>query len=798
MIIFLCIYFFVAFLLMYLGHRLDKRDDIKADFKMFRSASTAVGAPPTAEDSGRPSGPRRSRTQVVRDSAKKQLRKILTEGDEAAEKAWTARFRKALWHQHAFCAVWLYRGRYGTPRAARVLALAIEISMLMCAVALENALEYPDPDCSARKSRDRCRKFTSFSGRKLCQWDQDSGDCEYRGPPADNYFTIEHFAAVVIAIAILLPVIILFEWAFLGVVVPSTPQCKKAGGGPPSAEDDVVIEKIRGIELIAAIPPSQRSDGSSRKFQKKLNGAARSDARLLTEARKRAPKVARAVLARCDELRTAMAKAQAMGSTRGKRMGYILYKLEEEMVRKWGVVSNQDVFEQHVSVLVWQQMRLARKWREDLDAITVTDSELRALWIAFKARSQALSKIDRQIYERVYLATASADDTPWELRSDPHPCTLAVAAVISLLCAGAPVAYLLSYSSNVGPQETVSFFVDVAFEFIIIFCLVFPLQIWVQYVVFPALIIEKIDRLTAQPEDAPRTYPYQTPMNTDALDYLLEAVPAMQKCLSDLATPVRLPLGLSERRQYHDDDGEEDDDDEPVIEQRLPERDVTLEELEEIYGHMTWRPLWTTSLVFFVAQIYMILPAALQEAALEETMLIFALVAFGTTKAISNGQYAGLIMLIAAIVIGWGALVVLGFLGSAIHSSASRNRTLKQARHQRSLHLLAAPPSVNRTSSATSVGGIVYPDEDELESPVSRPESIRSPKDLHLHEMVGTHATIMGLRNRPDLNGEDGFIESFLEDGRFRVIVHGQPFALRPVNLVSEAEDSTWHLASRG
>jgi len=552
--------------------------------------------------------------------------------------------------------------------------------------------------------------------------------------------------------------------------------------------------------------------------------------------------VAAAVLSRCDELRDAMADAlrdaddatSSEQKTRCKRKGFILYKLEEELVRTWGVVANRRVFEQHVAAVVWKHLLHARRWQEELDAISATDTELRALWVAFKGRSLALSKIDRRIYENVFLTTASADDTPWELRTEPHWLTLAFAVLVCVVCAAAPIAYLILYASDVGQQQTLAFFVDVAFEIIIIFLVVLPLQIWVQFVVFPAMVVEKIAK---DSDAAPGAYPYETPLNEDALDYLLEEVPAMHGDLRELASPVKKPLNLrdrdrfadwrrSQRRQRAKGGGLEDDAGVAVVPQRRDneKQHVTLEDLEDIYGEMTWRPLWTTSLAFVVAQFYMFLPAALQEIALEETLLFIPVVAFGATRQLikmQEGRFASLIMLFAAIAMGWLLLAVLGYFGSAVHSKAHRTRRKQQERHQRSL-VVSTPPSSEKTTRAwvddaeTDDDAVVHceeslqeddddPQNEGAAAPQEEEEGPPTPRspfeaDLHLHEMVGSTCLVVGLQARRDLNGREGSVEAYLEDQqRFRVIVDGAAYALKPKNLErSHPSAIAWKLASRG
>ena len=131
------------------------------------------------------------------------------------------------------------------PRAARIIALAGQIVMLMAAVALEMRLEYPDPRCDERKSDRKCLKFTVvYNDHELCRWDDASGTCSVNPPPDDAFGDFSHLLVVLFVIGITLPCQKVYEWAVLDVLA-RTWLC--SGHLWRDVEDAAVVGEVDGI-----------------------------------------------------------------------------------------------------------------------------------------------------------------------------------------------------------------------------------------------------------------------------------------------------------------------------------------------------------------------------------------------------------------------------------------------------------------------------------------------------------------------------------------------------------------------
>uniref|UniRef100_A0A7S3JQH1 PKD/REJ-like domain-containing protein n=1 Tax=Aureoumbra lagunensis TaxID=44058 RepID=A0A7S3JQH1_9STRA len=709
MLIFLGIYILVAAILVTLGHFLD-----------FRDLKNEVGAPPQAELSQKDSSLNiilATRSLRQRQSHRIILQRLLKDGRSAWRQDWWTRFKAALYHRHPMSSIWIFAGKFGTSRSKRIFILSVEIIMLMCTVAIENHLQYPDPGCSDRKSRDRCRKFESDSGRKLCQWRESSGDCEYRGPPADDFGRLEHFIVVLVAMAILLPCIILFERAYLGVVdqacwsyqfgchtiFHSAYDDLPLGGAPPLAETsmDGIIEKRRGIEFLSSLPSEHETCKNHRRSSMtervRTILAAKSDAALWLEATTRTSDTIASVLKRRDELRAAMALACQENTARGARAAYILAQLEQELLRKWRFGPDQKGFEQRVTYIIYKMLLKARNWQRELELIDATDEELKALYIAIKAQTVVLSKYERRIYENASVVVASEKNLRKNKLLDieePSRILFFAALLFTIAAIFAPGIWLLIYASDIGRRETKAFFVDTIFEFFIIFGMVFPLQIWIRFVILPAIVAEKIDHLMSLPESAPRTYPYQTPLNEDAIDYLLEQYPQINHSLQHLDTPSRIPFNsrfngfsiIQNSKIIEDSDAQ-------IVSENVSEKkeDATnippLEELEQLYEHVHWRPLWTSTIVFIILRGYMILPPVLQEYSIELSILAIPLIAFAGFSLIT-ANFPFYFLLIIVLILAWVFLVALAQIAQYAHRRAHHSRQLSMKYRQQSLEAL--------------------------------------------------------------------------------------------------------------
>ena len=298
------------------------------------------------------------------------------------------------------------------------------------------------------------------------------------------------------------------------------------------------------------------------------------------------------------------------------------------------------------------------------------------------------------------------------------------------------------------------------------------------------------------------------------------------------------------------------DDDEISVTKK--KKTLTLAELEDIYEHKKWQPLWTTLFVFGLSSFYMLLPPALQEIALEETMLAIPFLAFRASLSfmkLTDGKYAWLFTIVPAIVLGWLILAILGCVGSAVHNRALRSRQKKRHHYKSRLSTIygpeqgdfafTSPAGQNLAQSPCTSEPAVYcetdDDDDDLDdshlseppwrddlppppphdatppsvlpdrvrpqgnnnAPQTGPERPMSIQDheLRLHELVGNQVVVVGLQHRSDLNGQYGLVEAYLEDQqRYRVIIQDEAFALRPKNLERAYANNAfaWRLASKG
>lgn len=650
-----------------------------------------------------------NRSEVHCISLRNQLRAIM-ETDHVYHQTyhWWQRFVMVLSDKHQICRIWRKHCDCAGERAMGFAILSVEILFIFCAVALENQYMYPDPGCDERRSKDRCHHYKAAGGRKLCKWSQDDGSCDFRGPPSYSLYTIEHYVIVLIVTAILLPCIAAFEWASLDVLSGATiiyqdnsaaPETSRkheakqleagAGGAPTTVETcdgttpnaceaDInlgaapldtsvsaqkgcarhaqrgLIETHNGFKVLRALPPDPMSMIKPANVQFRRKRAIRSDKDLYREAQDLSPSVADALLARREELREAMRHAHGQKTPRGKRMAYLLFLLEQDLTRTWGIVPDRCVFEHNVSVIVWNQLRVARNWRIELAQMPEQEVELRALWIANKSRVLQLGAIERRVYEHVYGSQLSVATIQPKA---PSRCTLAVACLVCVCAVVIPIVYLLSYATDVGRRLTLAFFVQALFANVLVFGIVLPLMLFLTNVLFPSLIVEKIERLASVPRDAMTRYPYKQPLKESALDYLLEDFPDIEEALAELSSPCQ-PLSL--RRSRIDP---------------LESSCLTLEQLEEIHNHISWKPLWTSASVLAAVAVYLWLPVSLQELAVEETALVIPMCAFGATQVLTErNDPNGLIIMTVAIVLTWCGVLFFASLCGEIHKRARLTR----------------------------------------------------------------------------------------------------------------------------
>lgn len=709
MLVFLCVYVCFSTAVVLAIYFVDKRTEASAESEKvgFRQVCETDSMKETNGNELRCTSHSRSEAQCI--SLRNQLRAMM-ETDHVYHQTyhWWQRFLVVLSDKHPICRMWRNHRDSVCERAIGFAILSIEILIIFCAVALENQYMYPDPGCDEKRSKERCHNFKAAGGRKLCKWSQDDGSCDFRGPPSYTLYTVEHFVIVLIATAILLPCIAAFEWASLDVLSTATvtyqdnagtpetnreqerkqleaeeggaptfvetcdgtmPDAREAeidfGAGPVNTRVSAVtgcarqvqrglIETHNGFKVLRALPPDPMLMTKPANVQFRRKRAIRNDQDLYKEAHDLCPSVADKVLARREELREAMRHAHGLKTPRGKRMAYLLLLLEQDLTQTWGVAPDRSVFEQNVSAIVWNQLRVARNWRIELAQMPEKEVELRALWIANKARVLQLGAIERRVYEHVYGSQLSVASIQLKARSRA---TILVACFVCVCAVVFPIIYLLSYATDVGRRLTLVFFVEALFENVLVFGIVLPLMLFLTHVLFPSLIVEKIERLASVPREAMTRYPFKEPLKESALDYLLEDFPDIEQAIAELSSPCQ-PLSLR---------GSRIDSVEPSC--------LTLEQLEEIHNHISWKPLWTSASVLAAVAIYLWLPVSLQEIAVEESALVIPMCAFGATKLLTErNDPNGLIIMTVAIVLTWCGVLFFASICGEIHKRARLTR----------------------------------------------------------------------------------------------------------------------------
>lgn len=824
MLIFLCVYILLFFVIIVCVRYRDKRRFKAANefaqsdtpaasssrSRSFWSAGSASAHKSQLQTTN--TALKKSKSEVHRDVYKLELKRMMETAHTQHENGLCPRLMAVLGEKHPVCGAFRYDPNPAhSSRAMRIFVLAVETLMIFAAVAVENQFAYPDEGCHGKRSEENCHRLTSSGGRKLCKWDQSEGTCEIRGPPNYSLYSVEHFVIVLITTAILLPCICVFEWACLSVLSRATvkyqlsgqsyrPATKrvdveedieKKGGGPTGAEsfdgtgvsfrDDTAdgkgasatqatsdapkaqktsstapsaqilsdsrrgkvpfksllarqgtlppeVENHRGFKVLRSLPPEFAAAAKPQPvaLRIKRRRALRTDKELYDEAVSLAPGVADAVRMRREELRSAMRYAQGLDTARGKRMAYILFELEQDLTRSWGVIADNDAFEAQVALIVFNHLRVARLWRIELAVIPEDDSELRALFLANKMRVQQLSSVERRVYEQLY-----ESQLPDVAFSEPRFFTWLCACLVCIIACGFPIIYLLSYATDVGRAETTNFFVDAVFESLLVFGVVMPIMYFLRHVFFPTLIADKIERMATLSKDCATHYPFKEPLKEDALDYLVDEFPGMEQELAELSTPCRpAKASLAKGNDYN-------------ISRSLSAEEAylpTLEELEDIHRHATWKPLWTSASVLFAASAFLFLPDTIQEITIEELALLIPMLAFGFTSLLTTrSDPNGLAIISVAILLAWGCVIFMfGTCCGIMHNRARQSRRLQIKQHMSSLAInfpMDADDIRLRSLGSDPSPSMVYCDSGSLDEGVID-EDRAMPSDKHDGEEI--------------------------------------------------------------
>ncbi|KAJ8600386.1 hypothetical protein CTAYLR_000738 [Chrysophaeum taylorii] len=289
--------------------------------------------------------------------------------------AWYERYAEALMTHHVLLSIWFVYSET-EPRSVRLLALALEILLVGATSAFENQYEYPDPGCDKKNSGRLCLRKRTFNGRRMCKWDETSGECTYRSPPSDSDLKPEHFWVVLATTVALIPFILLFERSVKIVCATRLFEWKKraAGGAPSRAEKDETNETFESrksrsvsfsqrkkllssssfgarrlsssfarsfsskrstsaaLKVVTKMPPERKSQAVRLKPKLLLKAILGGENALIKEAREITSEVCEAVAARRAELRADVAEAIAEGTLIGGRKARILHTLERDLV----------------------------------------------------------------------------------------------------------------------------------------------------------------------------------------------------------------------------------------------------------------------------------------------------------------------------------------------------------------------------------------------------------------------------------------------------------------------------------
>ena len=526
--------------LMFLGHRKDQQQ--------------SGGAPPQAE------GALRTMSDLI-------IRRRRSIELDDKRRSWVSQFRRALYFQHPFSSIWtVFRPR--EPRALRIGVLAIEIILYAGMLAFEQSLEYPDPRCSKRRSERTCLRRKSFGGRRTCKWSENDGVCSHNQPPSvEHIASLDHFMTVFIVTVLLIPIAILFEKSvgvLLGYLAPPQKPAKintddleeddddvemvglqddvvlkKNEGAPPSSEDGgVIVEdpflatamtpatpatpanakatKLHGQYVVYGLPSERRANLSHR-LRHRLHFHTKSE--ILTEARARAPGMAEAVRNRHAEIRQDIKKEakRCRQSVVAARKVKILTNIERHFVTKYGYVEDATLLEQNVLNVVYRDLKLAKRWQARLEEVS-PEKQMELFHDLVKASQ--LTQLELEVYERTFEDDDDDDDPP-----EYSLVVTALAALCVAFCALAPGAYLIFYASDVGRKETVNFIHELVWVLFLLYVLVQPMQVFINYVAMPALIHDKVN---ANRKVNTARYPFKTPLPEDAIDYLLELRPDLE------------------------------------------------------------------------------------------------------------------------------------------------------------------------------------------------------------------------------------------------------------------------------
>ena len=650
---------------------------------------------PTPEDwippSGAPSAPDDQSPEILEEDVVSRsyserisiARRILD-----IKETWFSQFTRVIYYRHPFLSIWTVF-RYREPRWTRVVILAFEMLLLAGALAFELRFEYPDPNCRKKESRERCLDRETISGRTMCKWNEDDGECSWRGPPTNGILTLEHFLIIMLTTFCVMPFLIAFEWSFR---IASSTRCfdiqpqsldeekddDGSGGAPPVAE-----EMYEGKVVLRGIP-RERSERATRWTTRRARLQFKSRS-LVRAAESRVDNVVALVKARRRELREDITSATAEGTVFGSRKARILYNIEREFEKKWGWTSDDLLLRANVLYRVTKSLRLARRWEVELES--VTDSEVMKRRLNTYAVTCRLSTRERRIYERIIFYDDVDDDEveqPTWLRLGAGTLTIALMIL--------PAAYLIIFAANGGVAQSYALLVEFGFVFFIIFLLLVPAQLVVSGVALPNLIRDKLEH---NPKLNLAQYPFTADLPEDALDYLLEGNPHLRMYLPEPTDTFTRHL------------------------RGVRKENLTLEMLEEINRDLHWRSVTTTALGLILATVFINLPTSISDAVVEELLIASPIGCFFIFRPVLTETIGATIaLLLLTLALTWLLIFGIASVVAALHRRTLVQRDLRYERdRQRTLDFIA-----KTGGPETKLPHTTDDDDDDIEEVPSPPQ----------------------------------------------------------------------------
>ena len=448
------------------------------------------------------------------------------------QKDWFPDFLAALYRKHSFAEIWtVYRN--DEPRSLRVFKLAAQILLVCAAVAFAQEMEFDaDAKCRRFDTKDDCLHRQTIAGRDTCVWSEDAGVCRDQAPPRHYASSASHYYVIIFVIVLVIPIVKVFDWAF-DVLCELHYRSAALTREEEERHDDVDVGNVGAVDA-QDLPRGLLQDKSKRSVRWKKSVASKEH---LAEAREKAAEVEREVSKRFAEIRGDMRDAtkrsrDEMETERDReiaaRQCQVLRHIEADLVKRWGAPEAES-FGESVFLVVSRELSLARAWSADLMRLGLeygqTNDETTKKCLAKMAEVfSKLSTSDLKVYERRlelhsgHLSAIKKETARSSRFYERVVAWIVVAAVVVL-----PIYYMLHYATYIDSKarathrESISWLIEATWSLFLLFAFLEPTQIYLVYVALPSLVVKKLN----SPRDSAR-YPFETKVNEDALDFLVD------------------------------------------------------------------------------------------------------------------------------------------------------------------------------------------------------------------------------------------------------------------------------------